>query len=55
MDVLDTEKNELTETEIDSMLENLPLWYKKAVMERDYEAEAALKRMNRPRQVWFTT
>ena len=44
------EKNELTETEIDSMLENLPLWYKKAVMERDYEAEAALKRMNRPRQ-----
>lgn len=37
------------------MLENLPLWYKKAVMERDYEAEAALKRMNRPRQVWFTT
>lgn len=55
MDVFDTEKNELTETEIDSMLENLPLWYKKAVMERDYEAEAALKRMNRPRQVWFTT
>lgn len=55
MDVLDTEKNELTETEIDSMLENLPLWYKKAVMERDYEAEAVLKRMNRPRQVWFTT
>ena len=49
------EKNELTETEIYSMLENLPLWYKKAVMERDYEAEAALKRMNRPRQVWFTT
>ena len=49
------EKNELTETEIDSMLVNLPLWYKKAVMERDYEAEAALKRMNRPRQVWFTT
>ena len=55
MDVLDTEKNELTEIEIDSMLENLPLWYKKAVMERDYEAEAALKRLNRPRQVWFTT
>ena len=55
MDVLDTGKNKLTEIEIDSLLENLPLWYKKAVMERDYEAEAALKRMNRPRQVWFTT
>ena len=54
MDVLDTGKNKLTEIEIDSLLENLPLWYKKAVMERDYEAEAALKRMNRPRQVWFT-
>ena len=55
MDVLDTGKNKLTEIGIDSLIEDLPLWYKKAVMERDYEAEAALKRMNRPRQVWFTT
>ena len=32
-----------------------PLWYKKAVMERDYEAEEACRRMNRYRQVWFVT
>ncbi len=55
MDVLDTKENELKSIEIDSIMERLPLWYKKAVMERDYEAENALKRMNRWRQVWFTT
>ena len=38
MDVLDTGKNELTAIEIDSLLESLPLWFKKAVMERDYDA-----------------
>lgn len=55
MDVLDTDKNELRSVEIDTLLDSLPLWYKKAVMERDYEAEDALKRRNRWRQVWFTT
>ncbi len=55
MDVLDTGRNELTGVEISSLLDRLPLWFKKAVMERDYEAENALKRMNRWRQVWFTT
>lgn len=55
MDVLDMEKNELEGVEIDSLLESLPLWFKKMVMERDYEAEDALKRMGRWRQVWFTT
>ena len=55
MDVLDTGKNELVSVEIESLLSGLPLWFKKAVMERDYEAEDALQRMNRWRQVWFTT
>ena len=55
MDVLDTDKNELRSVEIDTLLDSLPLWYKKAVMERDYEAEDALKRRKRWRQVWFTT
>ncbi len=55
MDVLDTEKNELVSVEISSLLDRFPLWLKKAVMERDYEAEDALNRMNRWRQVWFTT
>lgn len=55
MDVLDTGKNELASVETDSILNTLPLWYKKAVMERDYEAEDALNRMGRWRQVWFVT
>lgn len=55
MDVLDTAANELRGVEIDSLVDAWPLWFKKAVMERDYEAEEALRRMNRPRQVWFTT
>lgn len=55
MDVLDTAANELRGVEIDSLVGAWPLWFKKAVMERDYEAEEALRRMNRPRQVWFTT
>ena len=55
MDVLDIEKNELKTVEINSILDHFPLWLKKEVMERDYEAEDALKRMNRYRQVWFTT
>lgn len=53
MDVLDTGANKLAGIEIEALLECLPLWFKKAVMERDYEAEDALKRMNRWRQVWF--
>ncbi len=53
MDVLDTGANKLAGIEIEALLERLPLWFKKAVMERDYEAEDALKRMNRWRQVWF--
>ena len=55
LDVLDTRNNCFTTVEADSLLNQLPLWFKKALMERDYEAEAALQRMNRYRQVWFVT
>ncbi len=55
MDVLDTEQNCLRSVDVDDLMEVLPLWYKKAVMERDYEAEDACRRMNRYRQVWFVT
>ena len=55
MDVLDTQNNQLVSVEVDSIINQLPLWYKKTVMERDYEAEDALNRMNRWRQVWFVT
>lgn len=55
MDVLDIKSNGLKTLPVDFLLEKLPLWFKKAVMERDYEAEDALKRMGRWRQVWFVT
>ena len=55
MDVLDTKENHLLTKSTDSLMEILPLWYKRAVMERDYEAEDALNRMGRWRQVWFVT
>ncbi len=55
IDALDTDQNALVTVAADTLMDQLPLWYKKAVMERDYEAEAALERMNRRRQVWFIT
>ena len=55
VDVLDTKKNHLLTKSTDSLMEILPLWYKRAVMEGDYEAEDALNRMGRWRQVWFVT
>lgn len=55
MDVLDIKENRLLTRSTDSLMEILPLWYKRAVMERDYEAEEALDRMGRWRQVWFVT
>ena len=55
VDVLDTKANHLLTKSTDSLMEILPLWYKRAVMERDYEAEEALNRMGRWSQVWFVT
>ena len=55
MDVLDTEKNAWRTVEADKAAEDMPLWLRRAVMERDHEAEAALRRMGRERQVWFIT
>ncbi|MGI6007555.1 MAG: PEP/pyruvate-binding domain-containing protein [Ruminococcus sp.] len=55
LDVLDTKADCFTTVAADTIMEQLPLWFKKALMERDYEAEAALQRMNRYRQVWFIT
>ncbi|MCD8068426.1 MAG: PEP/pyruvate-binding domain-containing protein [Lachnospiraceae bacterium] len=53
IDVLDISENQIKTLTFDSVMNDLPMWYKKAVMERDYEAENALERMNRWRQVWF--
>ena len=55
MAVLDTEKNAWRTVEADKAAEDMPLWLRRAVMERDHEAEAALRRMGKERQVWFIT
>ncbi len=53
IDVLDINENSIKTLPFEAIMDELPLWYKKEVMERDYEAEDALKRMGRFREVWF--
>lgn len=55
VDVLDCEKNQLTEVAMETLLPELPLWYKKMVLEHDYEAESTLRQMGRYREVWFVS
>ena len=40
---------------MEALLPSLPLWYKKMVMERDYEAENALRQIGRTQDVWFVS
>ena len=55
IDVLDCEKNALREVSMDILLSVLPLWYKKMVLEHDYEAEDRLRQMGRRQDVWFVS
>ncbi|NCB91997.1 MAG: phosphoenolpyruvate synthase [Clostridia bacterium] len=55
IDVLYCQDNKLEEISLDALLPSLPLWYKKMVLERDYEAESRLQQMGRYREVWFTS
>ena len=55
MDVLDIEQNSLVTLPVDQIAPALPRWLKKAVMERDWEAEDTLKNMGIWREVWFIT
>lgn len=55
IDVLDCQENKLTEVSMESLLPVLPLWYKKMVLEHDYEAENRLYQMGRRRDVWFVS
>ena len=40
---------------MEKLLPFLPLWYKKMVLEHDYEAENRLYQMGRYRDVWFVS
>lgn len=55
IDVLDCVRNELTEVSIERLLDDLPLWYKRMVLEHDYDAERRLREMGRRRDVWFVS
>lgn len=55
IDVLDCTKNQLTEVSLEKLLPVLPLWYKKMVLEHDYEAESHLRQMGRYQDVWFAS
>ena len=55
IDVLDCTENKLTEVPMETLLPVLPLWYKKMVLEHDYEAEDRLRQMGRYKEVWFVS
>ena len=55
IDVLDCAENRYREVALEKLLPDLPLWYKRAVMEHDYEAENALREMGRSQDVWFAS
>ena len=55
LDVLDIKENKLKTIPLKDLEDLLPLWIKKIIMERDYEAEETLRSMGRMRQVWFIT
>jgi len=38
---------------MECLLDDLPLWYKQAVMEHDYEAESRMREMGMSQDIWF--
>lgn len=55
IDLLDCGGNRLTEVPLETLLPSLPQWYRKMVLERDYEAESRLREIGRFREVWFVS
>lgn len=55
IDVLDCAANRLTEVPMERLLNDLPLWYKRMVLEHDSDAEDRLREMGRWRDVWFVS
>ena len=53
IDVLDCQKNQYSEVSLDTLLPHMPYWYKKIVLEHDWDAENRLREMGRNREVWF--
>ena len=55
IDVLDCKENIYREVRLETLLDFMPLWYKKMVLEHDWEAEYRLRELGRPRDVWFVS
>lgn len=53
VDVLDCRENYCREVRMEQLLDVLPFWYKRMVMEHDYEAERMLSDRGVYRDVWF--
>ena len=55
VDVLDTSKNELVSMPMERLLSDIPYWYKRIVLEHDWEAEQNLRNAGNNRDVWFVS
>ncbi len=55
IDVLDCRENVKTGVPLERLLPELPLWYRKMVLEHDDEAEERLRQTGQNRQVWFVS
>ena len=55
VDVLDCSTNKQLDIQMEKLLPVLPNWYKKIVLEHDFDAERRLRQMGRNRQVWFVS
>lgn len=55
VDVLDLKENTLSEKRLNQVLPVMPMWYKKQVLEHDYDAERFLRESGRTGDVWFVS
>ena len=55
LDALDLRENRIREIPLLRLEHELPLWYKRAVMEHDYDAERSLREAGQDRDVWFVS
>ena len=55
IDALDCKNNKEAELSLRDILPYLPDWYKKIILERDYDAEFRLKQLRRWKEVWFVS
>lgn len=55
VDVLDLDKNNFLTVDLSELLHKLPKWYKRKMIEHDYQTEKFLKEQGKPEEVVFST